>query len=64
MKNLRNVALTIATLLPLAELLFLPLYLAHRTTTDLNQFTGTYMICTMADSGCPVTEATAGEPWR
>ena len=64
MKTLKNVALTIATLLPLAELLLLPLYLAHRTTADLNQFTGTYMVCTLADSGCPATEATAGEPWR
>ncbi len=64
MKTLKNAALTIVTLIPLAELLFIPAYLAHRATADLSEFTGTYMVCTLADSGCPVTDATAGEPWR
>ncbi len=64
MKTLKNAALTIVTLIPLAELLFIPAYLAHRTTQELNQFTGTYMLCTVADSGCPVTEVSGAEPWR
>ena len=64
MKTLKNAALTIVTLIPLAELLFIPAYLAQWATADLSQFTGTWMVCTLADSGCPVTDATAGEPWR
>ena len=64
MKTLRTVALTILTLIPTAELLFLPLYLAHRTSSQLNQFTGSYTGCSTADSECPLAEATGAEPWR
>lgn len=64
MKTLRTVALTILTLIPTAELLFLPLYLAHRTSSQLNQFTGSYTGCSTADSECSLAEAMEAAPWR
>ena len=54
MNTLKNVALTVLTLIPLAELLFLPFYLSNRASADLNSFTGTYMICTLGEGGCSV----------
>ena len=40
MKTLKEIVLVILMLVPLAELVFLPWYLAHKTSVDLNSFTG------------------------
>jgi hypothetical protein len=53
MRTLRAILLTVVTLIPLAELLFVPVYLAHRTTVDLNLFTESHLdLCVEPEGGC------------
>ena len=55
MKTLKEIVLVTLMLVPLAELVFLPWYLAQRTTANLNICTSScFDACADADSSCPM----------